>query len=555
MKEHALEYLSRGWSIIPIKEIEDCKKPYLDSWTGFQKRLPTKEEIETWWTQFSHANIGIITGRISNLVVLDIDDRNSIPNGLPPTLVAETGKGWHYYFKYENGIRNQVKIGDKPLDIRGDGGYVVAPPSIHMSGKRYKWVLEEEMAGFPSHLINAQKQKADWGKLFKGVPDGMRNTSMTSICGKILRGLKPDEYESVGWQVVEAINQRNKPPLPEKVLRATFESIAKRASNDSSDSSAEEQIQQNISFLPFGKILESAIAELDNTKVEDIVSFGYDWLDNHLTGLFPGELVVVGGESGTGKTTFTTNIVYKASEKHRCVVFALEDRLSDYAIKALYFEIGKVKKRHEGVNASNYPWNSYRKNEIQDPNYLAYREEASENLKNDNILFANVECMMTIDILEKLVEEKMKEGVDLFLIDHLHYFDLLKRESTKADYIEQVMVRIKSLQRKTGARIILVVHYKKLEGKKPTLDSFKDSISIVQNANYVVNLWRNRTDTGDKYSTTFSIPKSRNPNGEGTIEVEFDPAVNDYKPVADWKFGTEPGDLVDKDISAEDLDL
>jgi len=144
-----------------------------------------------------------------------------------------------------------------------------------------------------------------------------------------------------------------------------------------------------------------------------------------------------------------------------------------------------------------------------------------------------------------------QEGFELFLIDHLHYFDLLRGRASKADYIESVMVRIKRLQVRTGARIILVVHYRKLNGKKPTLDSFKDSISIVHNANYVINLWRDRSEGADHYATTFIIPKARNPNGEGQIEVVFDPQKNDYKTDKDWEYGTSQ----DSQITQKDFDL
>jgi len=85
------------------------------------------------------------------------------------------------------------------------------------------------------------------------------------------------------------------------------------------------------------------------------------------------------------------------------------------------------------------------------------------------------------------------------------------------------------MQKKTGARVLMVVHYKKLDGKKPSLDSFKDSISIVQNANYVINLWRDRSEQSQVNSETlFLIPKTRNPNGEATITAIFDRGINDY---------------------------
>lgn len=89
--------------------------------------------------------MGIVTGRISGLLVLDIDGpvgEESLGNlELPPTVIVETGGGgWHHYFKYPEGgnVGNKTELFHK-VDIRGNGGYVVAPPSKHISGKQYRW--------------------------------------------------------------------------------------------------------------------------------------------------------------------------------------------------------------------------------------------------------------------------------------------------------------------------------------------------------------------------------------------------------------------------------
>lgn len=293
----------------------------------------------------------------------------------------------------------------------------------------------------------------------------------------------------------------------------------------------EELIKRHVDFVPFTQVIQRAIDELNATTPEDVVSFGYTWLDDKLTGLFKGELVVIGGETGTGKTTFATNIVYKASKHHKCAVFALEDRLNDYGIKALYFEIGLLRKKD---GKKNYPWNDYRKNVITDASYKSYLELAQKSLENDNVFFGEVKKQMDVEMLEAAMEDQIEKGTKLFLIDHLHYFDLLKGDASKADYVESVMVKLKGIQNRTGARVLLVVHYKKLNGAKPTIDAFKDSISIPQNANYVINLWRDRTLKDgeelfeDRYQTKIFVPKSRNPNGEFTIDVTFNPEINDY---------------------------
>lgn len=305
-----------------------------------------------------------------------------------------------------------------------------------------------------------------------------------------------------------------------------------------------ELLSKHVDFVPFAEVIDRAIEELDATNPNDILSFGYEWMDEKMTGIFPGDLILVGGESGTGKTTFATNILYKASKKHRCAIFALEDRLNNYGISAVYFELGRVRK---ALGMKNYPWNDYRRNEIKDVNYKILRETARQNLftGKTNLFFADVKVQMNIEMLESAIEAEMALGTKLFLIDHLHYFDLSKGESSKADYIEELMVRLKGIQRKTGASIIMVAHYRKMNGQKPTLDSFKDSIAIVQNANYVINMWRDRSlqdddEFNNRFETKIMVPKSRNPNGEFTVDVTFDPNTNDFqKPKV--SFGTPDG--------------
>lgn len=303
-----------------------------------------------------------------------------------------------------------------------------------------------------------------------------------------------------------------------------------------------EILPKDYELFTFTQVLHEGIDTLMSTTPEDVVSFGYPWMDDQLTGLFPSELAIIGGISGTGKTTFATNVLYKASRKGRkCVIFALEDRLPDYGIKALYFEIGQLRKKKFGKNTRNYPWNVFRKGELnKNEKFLALMDEAYKNLRNDNLRLIKAKSQMNVDTLIKALNEFSEQGVDMVLIDHLHYFDLNADNGSKADYIEKVMVNLKMTLNDTGLRAIMIVHYKKLGGAKPDLDSFKDSQSIVQNANYVINIWRERGENQteeNRYQTTFSIPKSRNPNGEATIQVEFDPNTNDYKAFESWRAG------------------
>jgi archaellum biogenesis ATPase FlaH len=236
-------YLSEKmkWSIIPVGR---DKKP-LVAWKKYQSIRPTIAEITQWFTQYPEANIAVITGKQSNVVVVDIDPRH---NGSDKefnhiiTVKSKTGGGgYHYFFLYEEGIQNHIGI-KEGIDIRGEGGLVVVPPSLHESGNHYEWIMSPH-AGTPvlplpsfikDWIHNAKSNsigQSSWSsEKLKGVEEGARNQTAASVAGKLLVRFPKDEWESEAWPLLQAWNARNIPPLPEHELRATFESIATRES-------------------------------------------------------------------------------------------------------------------------------------------------------------------------------------------------------------------------------------------------------------------------------------------------------------------------------------
>ena len=138
--EEALEYLASGWSIIPIVSTGQKKEPAV-KWKKYQSEHADEATARSWWDADPRRNIGIVTGEISGLIVLDVDGPEGLATletfgELPRTPVVRTGKGKHYYFRYPGvKVRNFTK--KLPgLDFRGDGGYVVAPPSKHVRDSR-----------------------------------------------------------------------------------------------------------------------------------------------------------------------------------------------------------------------------------------------------------------------------------------------------------------------------------------------------------------------------------------------------------------------------------
>jgi hypothetical protein len=148
IEQWAQAYRARGWSVIPLRPRD--KRPLM-SWAVFQKRLPDADEIRSWYAHHPDANVGIVTGRLSGIIVLDVDARHGGDGSLDKlerrqgplscSLMSITGGGGkHFYFAHPGGTEIRNRVGLYPgIDLRGDGGYIVAPPSLHPSGNRYAW--------------------------------------------------------------------------------------------------------------------------------------------------------------------------------------------------------------------------------------------------------------------------------------------------------------------------------------------------------------------------------------------------------------------------------
>ncbi len=177
----AKKYLDMGCSLIPIKPMD--KQPDLTKWGQYQNRRPTEKEALDWF--FIAKNIAILCGEVSGgLFVQDFDDLMAfrycwggdpeLPN---KTLVVETSRGVHVYLRVKGGGKpesttfRQITEGQLaylPVDVQGHGKYVVAPPSVHPSGKTYGFLGEArtiQEVDYPRIM----KQLAAWAQEWPAV--------------------------------------------------------------------------------------------------------------------------------------------------------------------------------------------------------------------------------------------------------------------------------------------------------------------------------------------------------------------------------------------------
>ncbi len=156
----AMAYARVGWHVFPLKG----KLPRTEH--GFKDASTDLAIIRSWWSKWPKANVGIATGACSGLIVVDQDGDATPPMGLPETITAKTARGRHLYFRYPGAIGNRTRINGLPIDLRGDGGYVVAPPSVHESGILYKWIndpVDFPLAEVPASLFQWLTSKPNYG--------------------------------------------------------------------------------------------------------------------------------------------------------------------------------------------------------------------------------------------------------------------------------------------------------------------------------------------------------------------------------------------------------
>jgi archaellum biogenesis ATPase FlaH len=316
--EEALYLLeTHNWSIIPVGK---DKKPLI-SWKEFQNRRPTRQEIEGWFQQFPQANIAVVTGKISGIVIVDLDPRHGASDkdfNRIVTIKAKTGSGgWHYYFQYEDGIANSTGV--KPgIDTRGEGGFAVLPPSIHESGNHYEWSMSPHastpiipLPGFVKEWITNSKPQTEgvsnWNvETLRGVEEGLRNQTAASVAGKLLLRFPKDEWESEAWQFLLAWNERNAPPLPEAELRATFESISHRELQRS-----ESQHIYSIDKLTKTKKLEFiSLGELQNSTFSE-----NGWIVDKL--IPQNGITCISGKPKIGKSLLTLYLATCIASSHK----------------------------------------------------------------------------------------------------------------------------------------------------------------------------------------------------------------------------------------------
>jgi len=542
--EIALSYLKRGYSVMPVwspdmvkrrqpaafrkrlaeakaknsasdnplpeqdivrKElIKQCKEPVL-AWKEYQNRLPTEEEVTQWFTNDPDANIGIITGKVSNLVVFDLDSEGASQyaeeqGGFPLTVMAKTGKGNHAYMRHPGFIIKNSVNKKLDIDIRADGGYVVAPPSLHGSGHHYQWeegqsITELDpaectpwMIEYLQHISSptAEKQqhekkepkerlpalskktseKTEYGQLIgDGCSEGERNQKATQLVG---HWFKTGLHESEVWGLLKMWNNSKvKPSLGEVELSKIYDSVR------AMEQKGKKKILDIDSFL-YTK--ESIAAEYK--KKYQKVSFAGDRL-KHLEeimggGLVGGNLYILGGIPSSGKTALVNNLIDNIClNGNPVLVFSYDDKRDELLHRSLARFSGQSM---DVFNASSF--------EVVQPLLNIKSLEKIHTLK-----YA-VQSMIPVNEWNRYIEQFMdKQGrPPVIFVDYLRK---LRTDSKIADErlrVDDIITNLTDMAKEYNTPIMVISElardsYK--SGQRLSIASFKESGTIEYEASWL----------------------------------------------------------------------
>jgi hypothetical protein len=302
-------------------------------------------QIRRWWTENPIANIGIVTGRESGIIVLDIDVKDDGPNSLaaiedgneklPPTVEVITGGGGaHRFFRHpvHTNVPNSAKRLGRGLDVRGDGGYVVAVPSLHASGERYSWDLyaglnEAELAELPPWLLKlilppvSSPSRAmptttgDAARRWLGnalalaTPGNRSERGQRLACQLRDNGVPRGEAEAIMRDYAARVPAGDH-PYTEREALATYASVMKTPSRGPAISPHRHEPDTRPAPCQSPKPPTGAAADLETYLAGVIqgkiynVPFPWNAITSATQALQPGSFCLLGGDPGVGKTFF-----------------------------------------------------------------------------------------------------------------------------------------------------------------------------------------------------------------------------------------------------------
>lgn len=517
----ALKYATQGWVLIPLHTapggVCSCQNPTCPSpgkhprtSHGLLEASSDETTVRTWWTRWPDANIGCKPGA-SGYVVLDVDgpegEATATAAGLfaEPTLVVKTGRGEHRWYRHPGGHVPNGTLGPK-VDIRGDAGYVLLPPSRHPSGTIYRWEgtlaevasLRPEIAarlvGTTTGAPGGPKpdQLPAWMIPYLDVQPGERNTTMTRFVGWAFRA----GHDATTVLVMAlAVSAQWPDPLARREVEAIVKSIGARDGSRPQRRTAtgttlrvanesEGAATPSLHAIAFDQV-ERAIAQ---GKLDHRAAPRWRWtaLDDLLGPMLPGDLIVIGGLTGNGKTAFTMSQVDGWTAAGTTVLYV-----------PLELDPERVRRQWAAWEAG-LDWTHVARNawDRLPPDAQKRHEQALADQAANPHIHLPPDRRIDLGTLRRTIDRAVTEvGAKVVVVDHFHRMDFGGASSNYRVQVTEAARDLKDLARHFGMPILALAQLNQdphvLDRYfPPQLKRLKESAGLGEEADLVLMLSR-----------------------------------------------------------------
>lgn len=449
----ALKAMARGWAVFPVKgKIPATTKGVLDAST--EERLAA-----IWFERHPDRGMAVATGEPSGVWVLDLDGPEAVQRFgdlqekhgalIEKGVASKTARGYHLFFRMpaEGEIRNSASKVAEGIDVRGTGGYVVAPPSPHPEGEAYRWVCgrgpdETPLTEAPTWLLDMVRASTNGrhepaGPIPERISEGGRNATLTSLAGSMRRRGASEESILAALEAENAT--RCMPPLPDDEVRRIASSVAQYTPTRSDVSPPN---GSNGTAAPVMELADRAVlSRIRDEKLQPLSVVRTPWPTwNRVCrgagggeGLAHGWHVIIGASSGAGKSLAAINLVAAAvrAGEHVCLI-SLEMSQQEVLTRLLTIYSGQeARKLEHGRRFSPDAWD--RATEIL--------QEAGGSIR------VNPEPISRLEEIALVIERYHGEGCRTFIVDYLQ-LAWVRSAETMVQQVTEVSHTIRGLARK-----------------------------------------------------------------------------------------------------------
>lgn len=508
--DFARKYRAIGWQVIPL--FNYSKNPAPIRWKDYQEKWMSDEEFERLFNLPNITGVGVITGKISGIVVLDEDTykEGGIPVAVRTGMMAQSARGGrHHFFKYVEPIKSSGLREGIYVEIKADGGFLVLPPTqviVDGEKKSYTWVdkcMPEEMmeiresALTPYRAGGASDSKAlDLVNLVHA-PLGVQHNNLRSFSLAVLNRFSQKEWD-IAAEVIRRQAELFDPPHPEDRVEKMIKDCMKFIQEHPKD--VEKEIENEVLHPhSIDDLVEERWADKELEKIAP--STGWPELDDHIGGFVPGHIATFTGDTNVGKTTIACNFAEALRRQSKKVLYIA---LEPDTVVVDYLASVRLRK-------------SFRNLEKDD---LYVRDQFIKVFKQGDIKTPN-------DLVQAL--RGIQEHFDLIVIDHIGYF-----VHSEQNYIQQqsnIIKELAFLSKEFKTCVMMIAHLRKPGFQKknqdwvPTQNDISGSAAFKQDSQEVLIAYRPIVEgsMGTKYEDRgkLLVTKTKHEGGNGVIELLF----------------------------------